>query len=150
MRRLMRHRTAAALLIGVGVFVVLFGLRSAGFLESLELGAYDNLLRLRPTTTQKPVVTHVWVTEEEIRVLGHPMQDRTMAKVLRKLLEHSPRAIGIDIFRDVPTGTGWDVLARCYSRISRSRSSRSWVTPAIPACPVRRSCPTRDRLALLT
>jgi len=108
----MRHRTAAALLIGVGVFVVLFGLRSAGFLESLELGAYDNLLRLRPTTTQKPVVTHVWVTEEEIRVLGHPMQDRTMAKVLRKLLEHSPRAIGIDIFRDVPTGTGWDVLAK--------------------------------------
>ncbi len=69
MRRLMRHRTAAALLIGVGVFEVLFGLRSAGFLESLELGAYDNLLRLRPTTAQKPVVTHVWVTEEEIRVL---------------------------------------------------------------------------------
>ena len=75
LRRLMRHRTAAGLLIGVGVFEVLFGLRSAGFLESLELGAYDNLLRLRPTTAQKPVVTHVWVTEEEIRVLGHPMQD---------------------------------------------------------------------------
>lgn len=114
LRRLMRHRTAVALLIGVGVFEVLFGLRSAGFLESLELGAYDNLLRLRPTTGQTPVVTHVWVTEEEIRVLGHPMQDQTMAKALRILAELGPRAIGVDIYRDVPTGTGWDELAEVF------------------------------------
>src|SRR2546422_10094418 len=39
-----------------------------------------------------------------------PLTDATLARVLDKLLQHQPRAIGIDIYRDIPVPPGQKAL----------------------------------------
>jgi adenylate cyclase len=111
LRDALRSRAVAALGIGVVVFSAVLGARQLGWLTSLELGAYDGFLRQRPAAAGVSPVTLVWIREEEITRFGHPLPDRLMAAALRQLLQHGPRAVGIDVYRDRPAGEGWDELA---------------------------------------
>ncbi|MEL7224857.1 MAG: CHASE2 domain-containing protein, partial [Cyanobacteria bacterium J06576_12] len=54
----------------------------------------------------------VEITEQDIRDQSEwPMSDQTMADLLSELQSHSPRAIGLDIYRDIPQGEGREVLS---------------------------------------
>ncbi len=105
------ERTARGLaVVGCAVVVsgAVVGLRAVGFLERMELAAYDHYVRL---THQGPElgdrVLVVTVTEEDIQTLGQwPMSDGLMAQVIEKLTAHGPRAIGFDIYRDLPVAPG--------------------------------------------
>jgi adenylate cyclase len=112
LRDALRSRAVAALAIGVAAWAAVIGARQQGWLQSLELGAYDGFLRLRPTSPDAFPVTLVWIREDEITRFGHPLPDRLMAAALHQLLQHGPRAVGIDVYRDRPAGEGWDELAR--------------------------------------
>src|SRR6202008_1047720 len=94
------------------VFAVLFGLRAAGALEGLELAAYDWHLRLRPgTPATKPPVVLVTITDRDIAKLGTwPVPDEVLAKALETLSRAGARAIGLDIYRDVPVPPGHEAL----------------------------------------
>ena len=94
------------------MFAVLFGLRSIGALEGLELAAYDWHLRLRPgTPAQKPPVVLVTITDRDIAELGTwPVPDEVLAKALEALARAGARAIGLDIYRDVPVPPGHEAL----------------------------------------
>ncbi|MBF2036748.1 MAG: CHASE2 domain-containing protein [Leptolyngbyaceae cyanobacterium T60_A2020_046] len=84
--------------------VVLLG-RSLGLLQGLELGAYDHLVRVRPTPPPDERFLVVGITETDIQIRGEwPIQDQTVAEVLTTLLAAEPAAIGLDLFRDVPIG----------------------------------------------
>jgi adenylate cyclase len=94
------------------VFAVLFGLRAAGALEGLELATYDWHLRLRPgTPATKPPVVLVTITDRDIAKLGTwPVPDEVLAKALETLSRAGARAIGLDIYRDVPVPPGHEAL----------------------------------------
>ncbi len=111
----MRRPLAAALLIGLLVFAGVFTVRSSGWLISWELGAYDSFLRAGEAPTDEPVVAMVWITEREIQDYGHPLEDRLMARGLESILAQEPRVVGIDVYRDRPTGEGWDELQRVFA-----------------------------------
>lgn len=100
----------AAILVGGVVFLAIFALRSAGYLEYLELVVYDGFVRLQPETSgSSPPIVIIEITEEDIRTEKRwPITDATMAQVLDTLNRYKPRAIGLDIFRDigVPPGSG--------------------------------------------
>ena len=105
------------LVVGLGVW----GLRSAGLLEALELAAYDWFLRLRATPqAPDPRVTLVTITEGDIHNQGGwPLPDGVLAQTLEKLLQHEPHAIGLDIYRDVPVPPGSDKLNETLRRDPR-------------------------------
>src|SRR4028118_1363815 len=93
------------LLTSVVVTGVLVGVRQLGMLEGLELGAYDQLMRSRPDQGQDNRLLVVGITETDIQTRKeYPITDGTLAQVLEKLQQYQPRAIGIDILRDVPIG----------------------------------------------
>jgi adenylate cyclase len=104
-------RTAVAL-AGIGsamlVATALLGLRALGFLERVELAAYDHYVG---ATAEGPElgdrVVIISVTEEDIRALRQwPMSDGLLAQVIERLQEYGARSIGFDIYRDLPVAPG--------------------------------------------
>jgi adenylate cyclase len=89
--------------ITIAVFVFIAVIRLTGWLERLELGAYDTVYRSRPLLTidDNPIVL-IKYREEEIQKYGHPLCDARMAIALAKLQNMGVRAVGVDIYRDVP------------------------------------------------
>ncbi|MFE4108328.1 CHASE2 domain-containing protein [Almyronema epifaneia] len=89
------------------------GGRSLGLLQGLELAAYDQLIRIRPDRGPDPRLLIVGITENDIQTRREwPIQDQTIADLLAKLLADEPEVIGLDIFRDVPIGSGHVALLR--------------------------------------
>ncbi|MCL1474167.1 CHASE2 domain-containing protein [Argonema antarcticum] len=108
------------LVASIGVSVLLLGLRQFGKLEPLELGAYDQLLRSRPTEKPDPRILVVTVTEEDIQRVGKwPLSDATMANLLFKLQKYNPRVIGLDIYRDLPVQPGHQRLVTQLGKSDR-------------------------------
>jgi adenylate cyclase len=101
--------TGLALVVAGGVV----GLRAAGVLEPLELGAYDRLLRwTRPAGEADARVVIVRITERDIQKYGHPLSDELLARALAALASAGPRAIGVDLYRDRPLPPGEAELER--------------------------------------
>ena len=103
---------AVQLATGLLCGLVIIGIRSTGFLEQLELNLYDWLLRSRPTTTlSTPRITYITISEEDIRRQGRwPITDKTLVQALHLLLKYHPRAIGVDIYRDIEVPPGHQEL----------------------------------------
>ena len=88
----------------VTLFVVL--LRIAGLLQPLEWRTYDQYLQWRSEASD-PRIAIVGIDEEDIRQQGQAIfSDAVYAEAIRKLSAQGPRAIGLDIFRDIPVEPG--------------------------------------------
>jgi len=120
MRAFLRSPVTATLLASVLVFLALLGLRVTGNLEYLELAAYDWQIRMRPTPAKpSPRVVLLTITENDIRQQGSwPLPDAMLARVLETLTQYEPRAIGLDIYRDVPVPPGREELDRVLTSYS--------------------------------
>jgi adenylate cyclase len=82
------------------------GLRQFGKLEGLELGAFDQLMRLRPDEGQDNRILVVGINDTDIQTRQeYPIEDGTLATAFTKLEQHKPRVIGLDIARDVKQGS---------------------------------------------
>ena len=101
----------ASLAAGFLVSLSLVLLRNWGTLETLELIAYDWLLRLRVQTPAETArIVLVTITEKDVRTQGWPLTDATLAQALRILSRLHPRVIGLDIYRDLPVPPGGKAL----------------------------------------
>ncbi|MCB1878363.1 MAG: adenylate/guanylate cyclase domain-containing protein [Chromatiales bacterium] len=111
MRALLRHRALALSLIAVSLFVVLWIARSFGWLQPLELWAYDQTIRWQPAPhgPQSPV-TVVGITEEDLNRFGYPISDELLTQALDTLLKAGASAIGVDLYRDLPVPPGREAL----------------------------------------
>jgi adenylate cyclase len=107
--KLLRAPLATGFLVCILVSLAVLGLRRYGGLESLELAAYDWFIRLRPADPQAdPRIVLVTITEHDIQTLGSwPLSDDVLAQTLESVARFGPRAIGVDIYRDlaVPPGS---------------------------------------------
>ena len=93
------------------VFLGVLGLRLAGSFETFELAVYDWYLRLRPDAPADARIVLITVTENDIRQQGTwPLPDATIAHALDIVAASRPRAIGLDIYRDIPVPPGHDML----------------------------------------
>jgi adenylate cyclase len=94
---------------------LLIGLRSAGWLQGIELAALDEFFRLRPTEPVDQRIVIVEVNEADIQKAGQwPISDATLAKLLETLKQQQPRAIGLDIYRDLPVEPGYQELLKVF------------------------------------
>ena len=84
--------------------------RSFAWLEPLELRAYDRLMRQRPAETIDPRILVVEITEEDTNRDRYPISDKALVEAINLLEQHQPAAIGLDIHRSYPVGTGYQDL----------------------------------------
>jgi adenylate cyclase len=95
---------------------ILMLLRFAGLLQALELASLDQLFLLRPPEGIDSRILIVTIDEKDIQKLQqYPMSDATLARVLNNLKQHQPVAIGLDIYRDLPTPPGHAELVKIFS-----------------------------------
>jgi adenylate cyclase len=110
--KLLRAPLATGFLVSILVSLAILGLRGCGRFESLELAAYDWFIRLRPSDPgADPRIVLVTITEQDIQTLGSwPLSDDVLAQTIESVARFGPRAIGVDIYRDLPVPPGSERL----------------------------------------
>jgi len=94
--------------------------RQLGWLEASELDAYDWLLQKRPADAPDDRLLVVGITEDDVqRRQEYPIEDGTLAELLTRLQTYNPRAIALDIARDVPQGEGREDLLQVLAGSDR-------------------------------
>ncbi|KAM3091241.1 CHASE2 domain-containing protein [Phormidesmis sp. 146-12] len=83
------------------------GIRHLGGLQSWELQAFDQLLRLRPSEPPDQRILIVAITEDDLKLPEQAqrkgsLSDLALTKLLHTLTLLKPRAIGLDVYRDFP------------------------------------------------
>ncbi|MBD2102466.1 CHASE2 domain-containing protein [Leptolyngbya sp. FACHB-261] len=92
----------AGALPGLAVAGLVVVARLTGSLQTLEWMALDRLLQLRPIEARDPRVVIVGIDEQDINAAGKfPIPNRDLAQALRIIESYQPRAIGLDIFKDL-------------------------------------------------
>lgn len=117
-RRLRRNPVVLALFAAHVVAASVILLRAYGWLQPAELLAYDILRVAWAGTATSSRVVLVGATEQDVtaedsagdRVWGWPLRDAGLAALLERLASWQPRAIGVDLYRDLPEAPGSDEL----------------------------------------
>lgn len=134
----------SALVVGALSAIVtgtIAGLRQLNWLEPLELAAYDRMMQLSPDPGYDPRLLVVGITELDIQTEKRfPLSDRTVARLLNKLQTYQPRAIGIDLLRDIPQEPGAADLRQAFQAsnvvaITNLGHANNLPTPAPPGVP---------------
>ena len=99
-----------AIVSSVIVTVLLLGTQRFGVFQTFELRIFDQMMQMRADSEPDSRLLIVAVTEEDIRRYGHPLSGQVLNNLLNKLTESAPRAIGLDIFRDLPVEPGHNQL----------------------------------------
>ena len=99
---------AVSILAGIVGALSVLGIRATSILEPLELTVYDWLIQShRGAEGADPRIVMITVTEQDILHQGRwPITDATLAEALEQLAQFQPRAIGLDIYRDIPVDPG--------------------------------------------
>lgn len=132
----------SVVLTSVVITTVVVGLRQMGTLEAIELGVFDQMVRWRPDERPDERLLVVAITEKDIQKIQEAtLSDQNLNRLLGKLEEYQPLAIGLDIFRDVPVGTGRADLLKGLQQsdriitVCKSGSAENPGTPPPPGVP---------------
>ncbi|MEH1867739.1 MAG: CHASE2 domain-containing protein [Nostoc sp.] len=114
----------AVLMLAVVVTASIMGARHLGLLQPLELKAFDQLLRLRPSEQPDRRLLVVAIAEDDFKLPEQQdrkgsLSDRALALIVQKLEKFKPRAIGLDIYRDFPVEAKEASLANWMRRSDR-------------------------------
>lgn len=98
--------------VGLTIALILAGVRYFGFLQPVELMAYDHLLQRRPHERPDADFVVITVTDQDLQLPNQRPEhrrngkaswsDSALLQVLEKLEAYQPALIGLDIYRDYP------------------------------------------------
>jgi len=88
-----------------------------GLLQVWEWAAFDQFVRWRPSEPIDNRIVVVEIGERDLQKYGYPISDGVMAQLLQKLNAGKPQAIGLDIYRDLPTQPGNAELLKTFKSI---------------------------------
>ncbi|MGL5078565.1 MAG: CHASE2 domain-containing protein, partial [Waterburya sp.] len=115
--------------------------RSLGWLQPWELKSFDLMMRLRPKEKLDERLLIVNVTEDDVQSQpaiergGSSISDRSLAKLLTKLEQSSARAIGLDIYREVPLATEYQAQIAKVRQSDRFFAICQYGTSGVAASP---------------
>ncbi|MEB3358251.1 MAG: CHASE2 domain-containing protein [Synechococcales bacterium] len=90
-----------------GVTGCMILLRFLGWLQSAELAALDQMFRIRPVEPPDERIVIVEIDDNDINQIGAwPIPDEVLATALNRIKSYQPRAIGLDIYRELPVEPG--------------------------------------------
>ncbi|HBB35482.1 MAG TPA: adenylate/guanylate cyclase domain-containing protein [Cyanobacteria bacterium UBA8803] len=94
---------------------LIIALRLTGTLQLLEWAALDQFFRFRPLEPSDRRIVIVAINELDIRKAGQwPISDAVLAKLLLKIKQQQPRAIGLNLFRDLSVPPGHEALVDVF------------------------------------
>lgn len=91
------------------------GIRLTGILQSWELAVFDEMMRSRPSEPIDPRILVVEVTQEDLDG-KYPIEDGKLAKMLEKIAQSKPLAIGLDMHRYQPRPPGREELIKQFQQ----------------------------------
>ncbi len=95
--------------------IPLIAANTLGVFNLLEWAVRDEFFRLRPPEPQENAVVIVTIDEADIQAAGHwPIPDRSLANLLIAIRAQHPRAIGLDLYRDLPEEPGHQALVEVF------------------------------------
>ena len=105
-----KRRLATTLLSSLAITGLVFAVRCVGWLESVEIPAFDQMMRSRPAEPQDSRLLVIAIDDDDLAIqrqnneslIGASISEKSLNKVLAKLNKYQPRAIGLDIYRDFP------------------------------------------------
>lgn len=108
-----RRKWRGAAIASFAIAALVLGSRQLGWLEPLELEAFDQLVRLQPQMPPDSRLTLVEITETDLQQLQRTTpNDRSLAQAIANLQKHQPAVIGLDLHRDIPQAPGQAELAQ--------------------------------------
>ncbi len=122
---------------------MLVGIRHLGMLQRWELQDFDRSIAIRPEEGRDGRILIVAITEEDFQLpeqkqrIGS-LSDLALGKLLEKLAQFQPRAIGLDIYRDRPVDIKQPKLANflkhndnffAICKVSDSKANEPGVLP---------------------
>ncbi|MGE0415438.1 MAG: CHASE2 domain-containing protein [Acetobacteraceae bacterium] len=99
------------LAVALSVVVLLLAARFLGWLQPVDLAAYDQLVAAWAGQQRTDRIVLVTINEADVRKPDWPLKDRDLAALLERLTGWGARAIGVDIYRDYPRPPGSTELA---------------------------------------
>ncbi|MEH2009612.1 CHASE2 domain-containing protein [Nostoc sp.] len=103
-----RRRFQRTLLSSLAITALVCGVRLLGFVETLEIQAFDLMMRSRPAEGLDPRLLVITIDDDDLAIqrqnneslIGASISEKSLNKLLVKLNQYQPRAIGLDIYRD--------------------------------------------------
>lgn len=100
---------------GVGAAIASLCLGFTGVLQVPEWAVVDLFFRVRPTEPADSRIVVITISDADISHIGAwPLPDQALANLLKKLRSHQPRAIGLDLYRDLPVQPGASDLQQVF------------------------------------
>ena len=82
-----------------------------GIFQFLELSTLDRWFRLRPPEVKEERIVVVTISESDINKIGQwPISDQKLSNLIKNINQQQPRAIGLDLYRDLPITPGTEEL----------------------------------------
>ncbi|WP_017660972.1 CHASE2 domain-containing protein [Baaleninema simplex] len=114
---LLKWRSVTVASMGAAGCVLL--LRTIGLLQTAEWATADIFLRLRPAEPHDDRLLVVGIDEEDLQRLGRwPVPDGVLAEAIETLYRYDPRAVGLDLYRDLPVEPGHDRIVELFETSS--------------------------------
>ena len=119
------QRTRSILMITPSVALTVIVGQSLGLFNLPEWELRDQWVRLRSCEARTLLgcsqqiiadeIVIVTIDERDIQSVGKwPVPDWSLAQLLEKIRSQQPRAIGLDLYRDLPEGTGYEQLVQIF------------------------------------
>ena len=109
--KILRNSMLRALLSAQVIAALVVVVRDHGLLQPAELAIYDALRVVWAHPAPADDVMLVGMTEPDIQRWHYPLSDDLLADLLTRLASWHPRAIGVDIYRDMPVEPSTGKLA---------------------------------------
>jgi diguanylate cyclase (GGDEF)-like protein/PAS domain S-box-containing protein len=111
------YQERLVLITAISIAGTVLVVRWFGLLQLWEWAAFDQFVRWRPAEPIDNRILIVEIGERDLQKYGYPISDGVMAQLLQKLNAGKPRAIGLDIYRDLPTQPGNAELVQTFKTI---------------------------------
>ncbi|MBD2165523.1 CHASE2 domain-containing protein [Calothrix membranacea FACHB-236] len=110
------QQTRSILIITPSVALTVIVGQSLGLFNLPEWKIRDEWFRQLSQDKIADEIVIVTIDEQDIQsVRKWPIPDWALAELLDKIRAHKPRAIGLDLYRDLPEGTGNEQLVKVFS-----------------------------------
>jgi adenylate cyclase len=104
-----------AVLTALLVSAIVFLVSLTGLFQGMEWNMLDQFFCLRALESSDPRIAIVTIDESDIKKIGEwPVPDTILARAIQNIKDRKPKAIGLDIYRDLPVEPGHQTLVNLF------------------------------------
>lgn len=111
-------------LIHLAIATGIIAMRHLGFLQPLEIAAFDRLIQLHANEAPDPRLLVILVTDDDVQAQSPSdrrgsLSDATLAQLFQRLATYQPRVVGLDIYRDFAVNPKYPALVKQLRQTDR-------------------------------